>query len=701
MVRRIDTKRLGPGEGRADSTLDWYEAAGHRFFVLSQRGIFQDICYDHGRLLAPQIEDGVFPEAIDTIRVDTDASADWLDTVFDAIYDRINAEVDASSSAEFRQGLTALGQGYFDGLVDPEFGAADVTAACLAIDVGNIATGFSRRLKKYLAPENQKTFEYAIGAILRHRRGRFGSNVRAAVAANPGRVAGALEAQAQRRLRVGMGCTGFAVAPDFCADGRGLHARNFDGAFFSWNNCPGLFLIDETPANAAFHRYASVATAGLVYAGGISGMNERGIAASLHQMSTVNYTTGDGDGTHEIAPYAQQRVLREAATLDEAVDLVRSIRHFASWTIVVSDARAGKSLRIELNGRDDGRGRYAGRVEASEPTPWIAQSNHFLSAALAEQHRFFEEAHFTKTVGKWLETRARREIVKWRLEDEVSDRQVNTDMALNLLASHHDATIGKARRSFGRTICKSYSLTSTIARADPDRDRADDSLWFTIGERSPGPHSTLVGFAIDWRALSARPVADRPERRAQSVSASFAEALGAYCRAFETMWRPRADGRYLGRAPTAEEEMRLRAEAIGHLDSAVRIVEEAGEIDAGFRYIRARLLHEAYRFADARRDWVLLKGLIDSAAPAARLLDYEQALVLILSAATEAAMGDEAAAHAAVDRGAALLDQVERRLFPGGARPHQHLAELRKVVAAIRADGAEAQLPPIDWVTVE
>ena len=701
MVRKSDTRRLGPGDGRAESTLDWYEAAGKRFFVLAQRGSFHDICYDHGRLLAAQIEDGVFPEAIDTIRVDTDAEADWLDTVFDAIYSRINAELEASCSAEFRRGMAGIAQGYFDGLVDPEFGAADVTAACLAIDVGNVASGFTRRLKKYLAPENAKTFEYAIGAILRHRRGRFGVDVRAAAASNPGRVAGALEAESRQRLRVGMGCTGFAVAPDLCADGRGLHARNFDGAFFAWNGCPGLFLTDETPANPAFQRYASVATAGLIYAGGISGMNERGIAASLHQMSTVNYTTGDGGGDHEIAPYTQQRVLREASTLDEAVDLVRGVRHFASWTIVVSDAKSGKSLRIELNGRDDERGRYDGRVEATEPTPWIAQSNHFLSKALAEQNRFFEDAHFTPTLGKWLETRARRDIVKWRLEDDVSTRAVDTDMALNLLASHHDATVGRARRSFGRTICKSYSLTATIARADPDRGRADDSFWFTIGERAPGPHSTLVGFAIDWRGLAARLVSDRPERRAQSVSGPFVEALSAYCRAFEAMWRPRVDGRYLGRAPTADEESRFRTEAIGHLDRAVALTEDAGEIDPGFRYIRARLLHEARRFADARRDWTLLKGLVDSASPAAKLLDYEQALVLILSAATEAALGDEAAAHAALDRGAALLDQVERRLFPNGARPHQHLAELRKVVAAIRADGAEADLPSIDWVTVE
>lgn len=701
MVRKIDTQRLDPGQGRADSTLDWYEAARHRFFVLTQRGRFQDNCYDHGRLLANEIEEGVFAEAIDTIRVDTDAPAVWQDAAADALYTRINREVDASCSPEFRQGMAAIAQGYFSGHVDPEFSAEDVIAACLAIDVGNIATGFTRRLKKYLAPENSETLGYAIGAVVQYRSGRFGSNVRSEAIADPGRIAGALERRERRRPRARMGCTGFAVAPDLCSDGRGLHGRNFDGAFFSWCRCPGLFLIDERPANPSYHPYAAIGTAGLPYAGGISGMNARGIGVSLHQMSTVNYTTGQGDGSFEIAPFAQQRVLREAATLDEAVDLVKKIHHFASWTIVVSDAAAGKSLRIELNGTQDSRGRYVPRIEASEPAAWVSQSNHFLASALAERHRFFEDAHFTKTLGKWLETRARREIVDWRLGQEVSGRQVDTDVALNLLASHHDASVGKDRRSFGRTICKSYSLMSTIARADPDRARADDSIWFTIGERAPGPHSTLVGFAIDWNGHSASPVADRPERRAASVSEPYAAALAAYCEAFETLARPRSNGRYVGRALMADEEDAFRAEAIRHLDRAIGLVEDTGEIDPGFRYVRARLLHEAKRFDDARRDWALLKNLIDSAKPAAALLDYEQALVLVLSAATEAALGDEAAAHAALDRGAALLDRVERRLFPGGARPHQHIAELRKIVAAIRADGAEADLPPIDWVTVE
>jgi hypothetical protein len=96
-----------------------------------------------------------------------------------------------------------------------------------------------------------------------------------------------------------------------------------------------------------------------------------------------------------------------------------------------------------------------------------------------------------------------------------------------------------------------------------------------------------------------------------------------------------------------------------------------------------------------------LRNLAASANPAKPLVDYEQALVLILSAATEAALGDEDEARRLIDRGLALLGRVEKRLFPAGVRPHQHLDELRKVAGAIRADGAEAELPAIDWVTVE
>ena len=56
--------RLAPGEGRAESSLQRLRIGGKPFLVLRQRGGFADICYDHGRLLAPEIDRGPLPEII-------------------------------------------------------------------------------------------------------------------------------------------------------------------------------------------------------------------------------------------------------------------------------------------------------------------------------------------------------------------------------------------------------------------------------------------------------------------------------------------------------------------------------------------------------------------------------------------------------------------------------------------------------------
>src|SRR3546814_14327234 len=62
----------------------------------------------------------------------------------------------------------------------------------------------------------------------------------------------------------------------------------------------------------------------LIYPGGISGLNDAGLAASLHQMSTTELESGFLTGTGDIAPFTQQRMLREAASIDEAVEIGRA-----------------------------------------------------------------------------------------------------------------------------------------------------------------------------------------------------------------------------------------------------------------------------------------------------------------------------------------------------------------------------------------
>ena len=725
MSPRLIETRDTPADCRANSRLEVWEGGGKQFFVLAQRGRFRDICYDHGRLLAAELEDGVFPEILATIATDVDASASLesgtLDRLQGAFFNRLSEDLLQSSSDEFRRGVEALETGYRRARPAPRFGGKAVQHACVAIDTGNVATGFTR-LQKYRVLSRQfgHWMNYATTALTDTAAGRSYTDTRSEspyetvdlanwLARRPGTVG----------RRAGMGCTGFWAAPGLSADGLGLHARNFDGAFFDWNKYPVLYLIDEREENPDYLRYAAVGTAGLIYPGGINGMNEAGIAVSLHQMSTVNFTVGDGSGAYDVAPYVQQRILREARTLDEAVEIARSRRHFASWTILVSHAPSGQALRIEINGAEEMAGEferlfgdtYVEKIAASEPADWMVQTNHFLADQLKERHVFLKDAHFTSSVGKWLETRARMTTAQARLKAATDAGTLDTPSALALLADHQDAAAGDAKRSFGRTICKAYSLMSSIMRADPNRTPGKDELWVTLGgddTLTPGPHTPLAGFAIDWDGLG---VSAKGLETASTVSAAEMTAMRAYASAMQAYDRPRQpDGQMFRRQPTRGELRKIRAVALAELDRAVAAAEEAGWQDPAFRYIRARLRHEAGVLSagtertrllnGAAADWTVLRGWAVDGKVA--MADWERALVFLLSAATAAAAGDDGPGDGAawLQTGRGYLEAVATAEFEDG-RVHQDIKAWRKVAASIDADGPDAELPGIDFVTVE
>ena len=127
----------------------------------------------------------------------------------------------------------------------------------------------------------------------------------------------------------------------------------------------------------------------------------------------------------------------------------------------------------------------------------------------------------------------------------------------------------------------------------------------------------------------------------------------------------------------------------------------------------------------AARDWAWLPALAEGGT--VKMTDWERALVFILSAATEAAREERAAAapdglladglladgllaggllaggllaEGLLERGRALVDRVARDLFEPGAL-HQDIEAWRKVLAAIESEGADADLPDIDFLTVE
>ncbi len=726
-LQGLDTPptRLPAGAGRADSELRQLTVAGKPFYVLRQRGRFADLAYDHGRLLAREIEQGVFPEILSAIARGTDLGDRLKSGVAEALFRGLSNRVVENVSGEFRDAIGALADGYRDALPDAKFSRQQVVDAVVAIELDNLGDGILRRLAMPSLPVRLAAVAEAL-ALCAHDNPD--PEVRALLAGPPDAAASHMAAAAANLVhqdhRTGFACTGFSLPGSQTADGRHLHARNLDADLYNWNVVPTLFLVDETDGHPGWHRYVAFGTAGLIYPGGISGMNDAGIAVSLHQLSTTRYRThSDGAGRMDIAPFVQQRILREAGSLDEAVAIVQAAQPFSAWTIFCSDAAAGRARRIEFNGETI-------RVGPVAEAP-IVQTNHFLHPDLVEHLFDDHDAHFTPTFGKWLETRSRLAMVERALADGAAR---DTDGAIDLLASGRDgellalaqrrgldvATTG-VERSFGRVPRKAYGQLGSIVRGDPARRPGHDEAWMTIGDRLPACQSVYLGWRIDWKNLALTPVADRPLRRTRQFEttgrANWKSSFETYRAARVAFARPRdAAGALLSKAPDAAQQLQDNTRAEALLSEAIEQAVADRIAEVPYYYMRARIRHQLVQYDAARQDWDALRaisgdaaviGALPVASPRVRpvLHEYEAALVLALSVATEDRVrGDQRWEGRSVrlQEAQKLLAGLRDRLFGAGQPAHfDLLAWLDRVATMTTRDSAAVEFPEPNFVTIE
>ena len=715
--------RLPTGAGRADSTLHRLIVAGKPLSVLRQRGRFVDIAYDHGRLLAPEIEAGAFPEILSTIARGTDLGDPLKSGVATTLFRGLSNRIVENIGSEFRDAIGALADGYRDGLPTPKFSRQQVIDAIIAIELDNLAEGIQHQLALPSASARIAAVAEAIDLCLPHAN----PDVRALLA-GPSDIAGqhlhdASASLAHQNHRTGIACTGFSLPARATADGLHLHARNLDADLYNWNVATTLFLIDETENHPGWHRYVAFGTAGLIYPGGISGLNDAGIAVSLHQLSTTRYRTRFPPGEANIAPIIQQRVLREAGTLEQAVEVIRSIQPFSAWVIFCSDAAAGRAQRIEFNGDTM-------RVGPVTDGP-IAQTNHFMHPDMVEHLFDDHDAHFTPTFGKWLETRSRLTMVEQVLADGAAR---DTDSAIELLASGRDGELVQVaqrrglaldtsgiERSFGRVPRKAYGQLGSIVRGDPARRSGHDEAWMTIGDRLPACQSIYAGWRIDWAGFMLTPVADRPLRRTRQFEttgrANWEASFESYRAARVAFARPRdAAGALLNHTPDAAQQLQDTTRAAELLSEAIEQAEADRVVEVPYYYMRARIRHQLGRYEAARQDWNVLRaingdpdvsGALPVKSPRVRPLlhEYEAALALALSVATDDRLRGNwqwDGRSARLRDAETLLTGLRDRCFGAGAPAHPDLiAWLDRISAMAKHDSATVKLPEPNFVTVE
>ena len=419
----------------------------------------------------------------------------------------------------------------------------------------------------------------------------------------------------------------------------------------------------------------------------------------------------------------QQRILREAGSLEQVVEIIRSVQPFSAWVIFCSDAAAGRAQRIEFNGEKI----WVGPVVDGP----IGQTNHFLHPEMVEHLFDDNDAHFTPTFGKWLETRSRLTMVDQSLATGVGR---DTDSAIELLASGRDGeliqlaqrrgldpAVNGIERSFGRVPRKAYGQLGSIVRGDPARRPGHDEAWMTIGDRLPACQSIYAGWRINWDAFMLSPVADRPMRRTRqfesSGRANWEASFETYRAARVAFARPRdAAGALLTHAPDAAQQLQdtTRAEAL--LSEAIDQAIADRIVEVPYYYMRARIRHQLGRYDAARQDWDVLRAIngdptgapaLPVATPRVRpmLHEYEAALVLALSVATEDQIQGNwqwAGRAARLREASTLLAGMRERLFGHGQPAHRDLtAWMARIDMMLTRNSAGVELPEPNFVTVE
>ncbi len=607
------------------------------FYLLKLREDFAHSAYAHGYLMAEEIQNGVLDEIkrriTDDLKTGSLVAQKLKNEMFSCFLSRMKRSVDP----EFRRAVHLFSLGYSQKMTrlgkKSEHTEEDFLMATLATDLSIAAEGIGKKMG-----------DDPLRAI-RELIGDCGLRISADIAAE------AIEVISKIGKTIKFGCLGFVVPSSSTRDGALIHGRNLDADLVeTWNKYPTLFLVDE-PGHI---KYVGAGTAGILYTGGVTAMNEYGITSTLHEMSSTQYETKFPDRKGITAPYLQTRIAREAQSLDEAIEIIKDAKHFGAWTAFISDARTNEVASVEFSAK---RMEVARRLQNQS----MGQTNHFLGKTMQDQG-------FTYNFNKLLESQSRLAVIN---ESILSDKgSIDVDWAIEHLAGHEDSYEGF--RSFGRTATKAYTVMSTIAI--PSRNE----FWLSLGDRHPASHSEFLGFEIDFETLTAYPI-DQKRVHLYDDIPHWENSLQSYSDA-----KLAVDHKY-------------PSQAIFHLTKAISQAKRDGIDELPYYFMRARVFHSLKLYDKAAKDWEFLWEQRINLHP------YGQALIAAYSVATT----DEIHRNKKTDRLAWKKERKDRLEFSETVihwlyekTKHFDLSKKLKVIRDLKKS-KKVSLPKMDFVTVE
>ncbi|MDH4468736.1 MAG: C45 family autoproteolytic acyltransferase/hydrolase [Bacteriovoracaceae bacterium] len=497
--------------------------------------------YDHGFLLASQIEEGSLNEALVNIENLKKSLSPYASAAADGAINCISKHLDHGLSNDFKSAVQGMYDGYKAKLGEKaKFTFEQFQFANNSIEIGNILYGLVH-----------KAASSKVNIIFRMLNDCGRSITR--------KVAKEFKNKLVEKgiLKEKFACTGL-ITPNNPATGEEfIHGRNLEQTSMmnSWNIHPVIFVIKETEGHK--QPYVGFGTAGLIFPGGISGMNESGLTVSLHQLNTVHYDYKLHKGKADLAPYVQQRILRDATTIEEAIKIVENTEHLSAWIIILGDAKTNRAVSIEINPH----GVIVARSAQDAP---LGQTNHYVSPQLFKYH-------FQSRYSNYLESTMRLKVVTDMANHATSAK--DPQWFINTLADHYDG-YDKVDRLYGRSVARVSNIMSSIVAPKSKQ------VWMTIADSKSPIHGTYLGLNVDFSRNEFSLIPETPLRRATNISEEMFNAAEFYVKA------------HIANANGKKEE------ALANLVSASKITR-----DPHAWYSKGKYELYLEKYADAAQSW--------------------------------------------------------------------------------------------------
>ena len=280
--------------------------------------------------------------------------------------------------------------------------------------------------------------------------------------------------------------------------------RNLDyPAAGHWEKWPTVFFHE--PSETRYQNFISISSLG-VHLAGLTGVNESGIAFSLHAHFSKKFSL---KGTPIF--FLGQEIMESASSIDEAVFLCKSFRTIGSWAINLASQKENRAVTIELSD---------GKVFTRETNPddiSHAHSNGFQCTEFKKQ-----ELHFSGSFFEDVESR------KASLEEALTtipDQTLTREQALSALASHQDYETG-IPRIFGNSV----SVVTTIQSVAIDLKT--EEILISAREESPTPLGPYLTVPMDWKKVPIALAHPSMISLDHPFSQNFMDALHCYYEAY-------------------------------------------------------------------------------------------------------------------------------------------------------------------------